>query len=178
MHTTRLRIAFLAIAIFCLALLGGAYYLQHGPDQQQPCPLCIMQRYAYMLVALFALIGAAAGTGNWTLRLFAPLTWISALAGMFFTAWQLTKGGEMTSCMSDPIGQFVNGLPMRHWWPDYLLATGGCADKYPPIFGLSLPAWSMVCFVILSLLTTWLLVKVFRARPAHSRHYAPPMRRR
>jgi protein dithiol:quinone oxidoreductase len=178
MQTSRLRIAFLAIAFFCLALLGGAYYLQHGPDQQQPCPLCIMQRYAYMLVAFFALLGGMVSGSKWPARLIALFAWTSAQAGIFFTGWQLAKGEEMTSCMSDPIGQFVNGLPMRHWWPDYLLATGGCADKYPPIFGLSLPAWSMVCFVMLSVATTWLLVNLFRARGGHSRQYAAPMRRR
>ena len=40
-----------------LGLVGGALYLQffHGED---PCPLCIIQRYFFVLVAIFAFLGA------------------------------------------------------------------------------------------------------------------------
>jgi protein dithiol:quinone oxidoreductase len=147
--TLKIRALFLAIAVFCIGLLAGAYYLQYGPQAQQPCPLCIMQRYAYILVAFFALCGAMLAGNNAMMRLCAALASISAAAGGYFVGWQLTKGDSMTSCGADPIGQFVNGLPMRDWWPDYFLATGGCADKYPPILGLSLPVWSAICFALL-----------------------------
>ncbi len=162
--TAKLRALFIGIAIFCISLLAGAYYLQYGPQAQQPCPLCIMQRYAYILVAFFALCAATSAGSRLLTQICAGLMSLGAMAGLYFAGWQLTKGESMTSCGSDPIGQFVNGLPMRDWWPDYFLATGGCADKYPPILGLSLPMWSLICFVSLFLIGIVLELKLLKKR--------------
>jgi disulfide bond formation protein DsbB len=143
------RVLFVGITLFCVALLVKAFELQHGPQMQQPCPLCILQRYAYIAVALVALIGAIHGK-----RGYAWLTGALSLAGMWFTIWQLTKGGSMTSCLADPIGEFVNGLPSAGWFEAKMFfATGGCADKYPPTLGLSLPAWSLICFIALAIVS-------------------------
>jgi len=59
--------------------------------------------------------------------------------------WQVLKGSDMTSCLRDPVGIFVNGLPMADWWPAYLFANGGCADKFITL-GLPVPVWSLACF--------------------------------
>jgi disulfide bond formation protein DsbB len=100
-----------------------------------------LQRYAYFVVAVLALITAA------TPR--AALVWANALiaaAGGSLALWQVLKGSSMESCQRDPIGIFVNGLPMADWWPEYLFATGGCSDKYSTL-GVPVPVWSLVCFV-------------------------------
>jgi disulfide bond formation protein DsbB len=49
------------LGIICLALIGGALYMQIVLGEA-PCPLCILQRYALLLIALFAFIGAAMRT--------------------------------------------------------------------------------------------------------------------
>ena len=51
------KAVFLLVALVCAALLGVAMYLQIV-EEMQPCPLCIIQRYMFMLVGVFALIGA------------------------------------------------------------------------------------------------------------------------
>jgi disulfide bond formation protein DsbB len=50
------------LGLMCLGLLGGALDLQFffGED---PCPLCIMRRYFFLLVASFAFVGA--GLNRW-----------------------------------------------------------------------------------------------------------------
>jgi protein dithiol:quinone oxidoreductase len=147
-----IRVLFFAIAVFCIALIAKAFELQHGPEQQQPCPLCILQRYAYLAIAFVAL--AAAIHGPRAARVYAGITGLLALTGGGFTVWQLTKGGSMQSCVADPIGVFVNGLPSASWFEAKMFfATGGCADKYPPILGLSLPAWSLICFAALAIVS-------------------------
>jgi protein dithiol:quinone oxidoreductase len=49
------------LGIICLALIGGALYMQVVLGEA-PCPLCILQRYALLLIAIFAFIGAAMRT--------------------------------------------------------------------------------------------------------------------
>jgi protein dithiol:quinone oxidoreductase len=48
-----------AIAAFSFGLLAYAWMLQYGAERQQPCPLCVLQRYVYLLIGITALIGAA-----------------------------------------------------------------------------------------------------------------------
>jgi disulfide bond formation protein DsbB len=144
MTKTTLRALLAAIGCFCIALLAYAYYLQYGPELQQPCPLCVLQRYTYFVIAVLALAVAVAPR--------AALIWVDtavATAGAGLALWQVLKGSSMESCQRDPIGIFVNGLPMADWWPQYLFATGGCADKYSTL-GVPVPVWSLVCFIALA----------------------------
>jgi disulfide bond formation protein DsbB len=140
------RWIFAAIGASSVALLGSAYFLQYGPNQLQPCPLCILQRYAFMCVALVALVAAAHGPKRTGTALYASLVGIFAATGVAIASWQVLKGSSMTSCLGDPVGEFVYGLPMRAWWPEFLAAYGGCADKIPPILGISVPMWSLIWF--------------------------------
>ncbi|MEY4123076.1 MAG: hypothetical protein RLZZ457_1914, partial [Pseudomonadota bacterium] len=45
------------IAAGCVALLTFGLYLQHVVGLE-PCPMCIVQRYVMILIAVFALAGA------------------------------------------------------------------------------------------------------------------------
>lgn len=157
MKNIPVRAIFVAIFVLCISLVAGAYWFQHGPQQQQPCPLCILQRYAYLGVGMIALIGAVHGPAILGARIYAALLALFAASGVGLTIWQLTKGGTMQSCLSDPVGEFVQNLPSAQWFEGKLFfATGGCADKYPPTFGLSLVAWSMICFGALLLISVWI----------------------
>ena len=156
---------FFAVFILCFGLVASAYWFQHGPQQQQPCPLCILQRYLYLGIGLVALLAGLHGPDLVGRLIYAALIWLLALMGVGLTAWQLSKGDTMTSCLSDPIGEFVQRLPSAQWFEGKLFfATGGCADKYPPTFGLSLAVWSLICFAALSMIATFIVL-----RPATSR---------
>ena len=120
--------------------------MQYGPGQMQPCPLCILQRYVYMAIAVVALPAAAIGPNRLLAMLVAVVLNVLATLGAGLALWQVTKGDTMTSCDTDLVGQIVYALPMRAWWPEFLAAYGGCADKVPPIFGISVPLWSMFWF--------------------------------
>ena len=54
----RPRAVLAALAVLCSSLLAFGMYLQHVVGLE-PCPMCIVQRYAMVLVALVALVGAA-----------------------------------------------------------------------------------------------------------------------
>ncbi len=137
------RIILGLIAVICFGLLATVWFLQYGPDKQQPCPLCVLQRYAYILVAFTALIGAIHQRVGYAL-----VATLFSVGGLALSTWQVFKGAEMLSCKADPIGIFVNGLPAANWWPEYFFATGGCADNYS-VLGLPVPVWSLICFLLL-----------------------------
>ena len=159
------RLIFATMGAVCLALLGVAYYLQYGPDQQQPCPLCILQRYVYMAIALVALLAAAFGSKRVAAMVAASVLGLFSAGGAALAIWQVTKGDSMTTCLSDPVGEFVYNLPMRAWWPEFLAAYGGCADKVPPIFGVSVPLWSLIWFAGFVVICGYVVVKLRGSAP-------------
>ncbi|MEO8102400.1 MAG: disulfide bond formation protein B [Betaproteobacteria bacterium] len=156
------RSIFALVGMICVGILAAGWYMQYGPGKQQPCPLCILQRYTYLILAAVCLLAAAHGPQRVGLAIYAGIADLCATAGLGLSTWQINKGASMTSCLDDPIGEFVNGLPPANWWPEYFFANGGCADKYPPILGLHVPQWSLFWFAILAALITFILITVMR----------------
>ncbi len=158
------RWIFAAVGVSCVALLGFAYYMQYGLEHQ-PCPLCILQRYVYMAIAAVSLAGAAYGPKRLGAMITAGVLGAFAATGAALAVWQVTKGDTMTTCNTDVVGQIVYALPMRAWWPEFLAAYGGCADKYPPILGLSIPLWSLIWFASFLAICEYLVVKLRSTPP-------------
>jgi len=136
------------LALVCLGLVGGALYLQyfHGED---PCPLCILQRYFFVLVAIFALLGAA--MRGWRgVAVLEILVALSALGGVVTAGRHVyVQARPGFSCGFDTLQPFVDGLPPAKWLPQVFKVAGLCETPYPPILGLSLPQWSLVAFGVI-----------------------------
>src|ERR1700722_8045629 len=80
----RERSMLVLLGLICVALVGGALYMQYGLHED-PCPLCILQRYFFLLIAIFAFLGAR--FNSWRgVRLLEVLAAISALAGIVLPA--------------------------------------------------------------------------------------------
>lgn len=143
----RERRLYLLLCVVCLALLGGALYLQYALGED-PCPLCILQRYAYALIAIFALGGAMAR--GW--RCITVARWLIGLAalGGGIAAADLiwVQHNPMMSCGYDAVEAFVDALPTARWLPSVFKVGGLCQTVYPPLLGLSLPVWSLIGFVL------------------------------
>ncbi|PMS19120.1 disulfide bond formation protein B [Trinickia dabaoshanensis] len=141
----RERSLLVLLGFVCLALVGGALYLQFA-KHEDPCPLCIIQRYLFLLIALFAFAGAA--RKGWRgIALFETLIAITALAGVAGAVKhlyiQLNPG---FSCGFDALQPVVDSLPPAHWLPSVFKVSGLCETVYPPILGILLPGWALIAF--------------------------------
>jgi disulfide bond formation protein DsbB len=152
----------LSIAAVSIALIGVALYLQHAKDML-PCPLCIIQRYLFLGVAIFSLIGAGLGKTTGKIKAFAGLALLSALGGLGVAAKHLyVIAHPGFSCGIDPMETSLNKIPTATLLPSVFRADGYCEAAIDKIVGLSVPQWSAVWFVILTLALVWVLVR--RAR--------------
>lgn len=147
------RFAFLG-ACLGVAALACALWLQESQDWY-PCALCIVQRYFYLgsvlgfLGLLFLSRNASAKPGRFLFSLCLFLVGALALAGLsaaIYHVWVLSQPGQ--SCGVDPLQLTLNELPWVSAWPLMFEADGLCSAQYPPVLGLSLPAWSAICFLI------------------------------
>ena len=152
---------FLALlGLICLALIGGALYMQIVLGEA-PCPLCILQRYALLLIALFAFIGVAMPTRR-SITVCEVLVVLSAIGGIIAAARHVyILANPAVSCGLDVLQPIVDGLPLAAIFPLGFQVDGFCSTPYPPVLGLSLAQWALVAFVLSTLLVP---VGIYRNR--------------
>jgi disulfide bond formation protein DsbB len=156
-----------AVSAVCVGLLAFGLYLQHvvGLD---PCPMCIVQRYALVLVALFSGLTAAfrgrvahiAGTG---------ITLLFAGFGGFVAArqsWLQWYPPEIASCGRDFYGM-IETFPLRRAIPLIFKGSGDCIKIDWTFLGASIANWSFLWFSAFTLVALVLIVRL--ARPVRVR---------
>jgi disulfide bond formation protein DsbB len=135
----------IAMALACFAVIGGALYFQHV-KMMAPCPLCVIQRYAFLFTGIFAL--AAAFSKKQTPCMILAL--VSALGGAFTVGKHLyVLAHPGFSCGIDPTTTLLNKFPTATAMPWLFEADGLCESAGDLIAGLSIPQWSAVAFGLL-----------------------------
>ncbi len=158
----RPKIALISTILICLALLAVALYLQLV-EKMLPCPLCVMQRYAFLAIALSCLITLSLPKG--VQRAGFALGFLSAMTGVGVAGYHLwVLANPAVSCGIDPLETGLNKIFLANIFPTLFKADGLCDTPYPPIFGLSIPAWAMIWFVFFALVMGTFLCAKKRAR--------------
>ena len=150
-----------------MGLLSFGMYLQHVVGLV-PCPMCIVQRYAMVLMALVALLGAslpgrqtALIAGSWLVLLAGGGAYVAARQ-----TWLQWYPPEVVSCGRDFYGM-IETFPLQRAIPMIFKGGGDCSKVDWTFLGGSIANWSFVAFVGLGLLAlaTWLKVLRSRAVP-------------
>ncbi|CAN5497486.1 disulfide bond formation protein B [soil metagenome] len=132
----------------CIGLLAFGLYLQHVVGLE-PCPMCIVQRYALVLVAIVAAIGAAGGRVRGLLFTSVVLAIVLAGLGAFTAArqsWLQWYPPESASCGRDIYGM-IETFPLQRAIPMIFRGSGDCSKVDWTFLGGSIANWSFVCFV-------------------------------
>jgi len=141
----------LLIALACTCMLAVGLYLQLQLEML-PCPLCILQRYAFAAVALIALLTVALPAR--LTRIGAALTSVAALSGAGVAIRHLwVKAHPSVSCGIDPLETSLNEILTARWFPSLFQADGLCTTEYEPILGLSIPSWALLWFIVFAVLS-------------------------
>lgn len=154
----------LAICGACIAMLAFGLYLQHVVGLE-PCPMCIVQRYAMVLVALFAGLSAAVPKRGVHMA-GAVLIGITAAFGAFVAArqsWLQWYPPEVASCGRDFYGM-IETFPLQRAIPMIFKGGGDCSKVDWTFMGGSIANWSFLCFIAIVLLSLYLLWRSRNAR--------------
>lgn len=145
------------VALISFALLGIALYLQHV-ENMAPCPLCIIQRYAFAAIGILCLVFAILPRGM--VKLGAGLGILAALGGAGTAGWHLwVKAHPNVSCGIDPLETSLNKIPTANLLPSLFKADGFCTTPYPPVLGLDIPQWSLIWFLIFFVVLLWAMLR-------------------
>jgi disulfide bond formation protein DsbB len=152
------------VAVACVALLAFGLYLQHVVGLE-PCPMCIVQRYAMVLIALVAAVSAALKSRGAHLA-GAGLMVLLAGFGAFVAArqsWLQWYPPETASCGRDFYGM-IETFPLRRAIPMIFRGSGDCTAVDWTFLGGSIANWSFVWFVFFVLVGLLLLARQLRRR--------------
>lgn len=151
----RTKALLITIILACLGLLGFALYLQLVLDML-PCPFCVMQRYAFALIAIVCLLSLIKPK---FMRGAMSASLSFSLIGGGIAAYQLWVIAQpLGSCGADQLSGPINSLFPAKLFPVMFRANGLCETPYDPILGLSIPTWALLWFLAFAIASVYLLM--------------------
>ena len=155
--TTMTRLGFAAIFLVCAALIGFGLYLQEQ-EGLEPCPMCILQRYAFVTLGIVALVAAIHGPRGIMLKVDGAAAILAAIAGggvAIRHSYIQHFPPKIETCGTD-LEFLVSNFPLSQALPKIFTGTGSCSKVDWTMMGLSIPEWALVWFVIFAVAAAWL----------------------
>jgi len=152
------------IALACIGMLAFGLYLQHVVGLN-PCPMCIVQRYAMIGVLVVALIGSLLRKPG-GLAVLGALLALQAVFGAFVAArqsWLQWYPPEIVTCGRDFYGMIEN-FPIGRAVPMIFKGSGDCTKVDWTFLGGSIANWSFLCFIGFALMGMGIAVQAWRQR--------------
>lgn len=144
------RLVYLAIFLVCAGLIGFALVLQHSLGLE-PCPMCILQRYAFIVVGIIALVAAIHDPALPGRRIYSGLLAVMAATGggvAIRHVYLEHNPPRIFDCGAD-VGFMLESFPLTEALPMIFRGTGDCTKVLWRFLGLSIAEWSLICFACL-----------------------------
>ena len=157
------RLIYLAMFLACAGLIGFALYLQHALGLE-PCPMCILQRYAFIVMGVIALAAAIHNPALLGRRIYGGLLVVMAATGGGIAIRHVYLEHyppKIFDCGAD-VGFMLESFPLTQALPMIFRGTGDCTKVVWQFLGLSIAEWSLICFA--TLLVAAIVAAVIKTR--------------
>ena len=146
-------ICFLLGFLICGVLLAIAVYFQLV-DGLEPCPLCISQRLVILLIGLVFLVAGLHNPKQTGIKRYALVGTVVALLGASIASrhvWlQHLPPEEVPEC-GPGLAYMFQYFPLFDTLKLMLSGTGDCAKVDWTMLGFSMPAWTLLAFIMLAI---------------------------
>jgi disulfide bond formation protein DsbB len=154
---TSRRFLNLAGFLACAAMMAYALYAEHVLFLM-PCPLCVMQRIAVIVLGIVFLLAFIAGANGKGRFVFAFLVSLSALLGAGIAGWhvrlQNLPADEVPSCGAG-LDYMLESFPLSDVLKMVFTGSGECAAIDWQFLGLSMPAWVLIAVLSIGIFGAW-----------------------
>jgi disulfide bond formation protein DsbB len=155
------RVGYALGFMICAGLLAFALYLQYY-EQQDPCPLCILQRVAFIaMMAVFA-VGALHGPQRRGAVVYSALLFLIAAIGAAVAGRQVwlqhLPPNQVPAC-GPGLGYMLEQFPLGQALQKIFAGSGECAEAGWRFLGLTIAGWSLVCLVVLALFSVFIALR-------------------
>jgi disulfide bond formation protein DsbB len=161
------RLGYAAGFLICAGLLGYALYLQHY-EYQNPCPLCILQRVAYITLMAVFLVATVHGPGRIGARIYGGLLLLTAVLGAAVATrhvWLQNLPKDRVPECGPGLEYMLNRFPLTQALEKILAGSGECAEAAWKLMGLTIAGWSLVWLVLLGAYAVYLTWPHLKRRP-------------
>lgn len=152
--------------ITCIALLASAYYFQYAMGME-PCPLCIMQRVATLLVALGCLGGFFLVEKPIGLLAASVWTLLSSFFGIYLAHhhnWLQNLPADQVPSCGPSLEYMLDAFPLMDIMTVLLRGNGNCAEVSWSFAGISMPGWLLVFFIGFAIASAYGVIVSWKAR--------------
>lgn len=159
------RLGYLIGAALCAALLGFGLYLQYV-DGQDPCPLCIFQRVAFIVLGAVFLVAALHGPRKTGAIVYAVLGGVTAATGAGLATrhvWLQSLPADQVPVCGPGLSYMLEQYPVMRMLEKVLTGSGECAEAGWKFLGLTIAGWSLIWFILLGGYVIWLAWQARRA---------------
>ena len=130
----------------CAGMMGFALYAQYVL-LLDPCPLCVFQRIATILLGIVFLIAALHNPGIVGARVYAFLVFLTAGFGVGVAGWHVNlqnlPADEVPGC-GPGFEYIMDNFALFDALDLIFKGSGECADVVWRMFGLSMPTWVII----------------------------------
>lgn len=130
----------------CAGMMGFALYAQYVL-LLDPCPLCVFQRVATIMLGVVFLIAAIHNPGRLGSRVYAALVLLTAGFGVGVAGWhvhlQSLPADEVPSC-GPGFEYIMDNFPLFDALGLIFQGSGECAEVVWRLLGLSMPTWVII----------------------------------
>ena len=137
-----------------ILVLGMGFYFEYVKGLQ-PCPLCLMQRLSTFLFGTFCLMGLCLSTLH-RARTVAVFQMVLTAFGLFFAGrqmWLQSLPAEQTATCMPSLDMLFHYFSKDQVFKALFWGTGDCGEVGGRWFGLSLPSWSALYFLVMLIIS-------------------------
>ena len=139
------------VLIVIAAMLFAIYYLE-GVLYLDPCPLCIVDRAIFAIIAIISLIAILHNPSGMFLWIYSLLGGIFALLGVSVAARHIWLQGlppdQVPECGPDLL-YMLDSFPLADVMKRVFTGSGQCAEVSWTFLGLTIPQQTLLLFILL-----------------------------
>ena len=146
------RMAYAIGFVTCAALLAFALYLQYV-EHQEPCPLCMLQRVAFIGIMVVFLVGALHGPARRGAIVYSAIVVVvsgmgAAVAGR--QVWLQHLPAHKVPACGPGLEYLLERFPLGQALQKVFAGSGECAEVGWRFLGLSIAEWSLLWLVAIA----------------------------
>ncbi len=141
----------------CAGMMAYALYAQYALFLD-PCPLCIFQRVAVIMLGVVLLVAALHDPPGRSTYVYAVLASLSTVAGAGVAGWhvrlQHLPPDKLPSC-GPGLNYMLDNFPLGEALKMVFTGSGECANIDWQLLGLSMPAWVLIAMLAVGGMGVW-----------------------
>jgi len=162
-HNISNRWLYLVGALFASGLMGFGLFLQYV-KHQDPCPLCMVQRFIFIAILVLFILAALHGPKKIGERIYATLIALMSLFGVGVASrhiWIQNLPKDQVPACGPGLDYMLDTFPLSDVLKELMHGSGECATKGWTFLTLGIPEWSLLCYLGLGL---WAILIAIRPR--------------